>query len=81
MATGRFRYKYHEDRSPEENIALALYAVANELSDLGVANADTPMGAIELLASEVKGLSESFDYFAEIYANTAASQAGGPRDD
>lgn len=74
MATGRFRYTYQNDRSPEENIALALYAIANELSDLGLANADTPMGAIEMLASEVKGLSESFDYFAEIYANKAAQE-------
>lgn len=55
MATaGRIRHKYREDRSPEENIALALYAIANELSDLGLAGANTPMGAVEMLAHEVK---------------------------
>lgn len=49
-------YQYQEDRTPEQNKAMALYAIANELANLGLKDAAERRGAIELLAEEVGGL-------------------------
>lgn len=38
----------------EEQMALALKAIASALRDLGTANAATPMGALEMVAMELK---------------------------
>jgi len=46
------------DNSPEEDIAEALHRIAGALHALGVGDALTHMGAIELLASEIKNGSE-----------------------
>jgi len=47
-------YGYEEERTAEENIALALYQIAYALEKLGLTNAGTQMGALELVAKEVK---------------------------
>ena len=47
-------------------IASALAHVAQALHWLGTADASTPMGAIELLAKEVKGVAESLDVAAVV---------------
>ena len=52
-------YRYDEDSSEINNIAYALYGIANELSRLGNGNANTHFGAIEGLAMKVnEGLKE-----------------------
>ena len=52
-------YRYDEDSSEIQNIAYALYGIANELSRLGNGNAATHFGAIEGLAMKVnEGLKE-----------------------
>ena len=65
-------YKYQSDRSSDENIALALYAIANELNALGLKDAHERMGALELLAYEVKTgserLTDTLDVFINIFA-------------
>lgn len=48
------RYQYDKDRSPEENVASALYPIANELSKIGVKDPGEALGALEALAIEVK---------------------------
>lgn len=51
-------YVYIEELSAEENTARALVAIANELSKLGLAGASTELGALEVVAKELKdGLS------------------------
>lgn len=58
-------YQYKTDRTPEENIAMALYAIATELNNLGMKDANSRLGAIELLASEVKGVRDSLGSIAD----------------
>lgn len=40
-------YQYNDKAPADENIAMALYAIANELNGLGKGNASSPMGAVE----------------------------------
>ena len=47
-------YSYDDDRTPEQNIAMALYAIASELNKIGLADAATPKGALELVAQEMR---------------------------
>jgi hypothetical protein len=47
-------YYYNDERGADENIGLALYAIANELNALGLKDAHTRLGALELLAQEVR---------------------------
>lgn len=68
-------HSYDEKSSENKNVAMALYAMANELSQianalnrLGFADASTPMGALEahgaLMAQAAKGISSSLDGIA-----------------
>ena len=43
-----------ERDDPMHRIADGLFAIAEALNNLGTANASTPMGAIEMLAKEVR---------------------------
>jgi hypothetical protein len=65
-----------EDRGEEVNIVDALFAIAGAIQDLaasvnrlGLNDAATPMGAVEMLAEEVKGLAAAvtngLDYLAD----------------
>jgi len=46
--------KYDDEAPPLENIGRAIFALARAVHDLGTAGATTNMGAIELLAFEVR---------------------------
>ncbi len=63
---------YDEKKSPEENLAVAVFEVATALRDLGKADAVTGMGAVELVAREIRDgfnqLAEAIQYHAQ-YGN------------
>lgn len=55
MAKLNFDHKYDEESSEIKNVALALYAIANELRDLGFGNAaGSHPGGLEAVAIELK---------------------------
>ena len=60
---------YDDEREPIENVALGLFAIARAIDRLGTANAATPMGAIEILAMEIKNglarMGDGLDQVAE----------------
>ncbi len=62
-------YSCQNDRTPEENVALALYAIANELSNLGLKDAGDRRGAIELLSEEVRSVHGSLEAIAKALLN------------
>lgn len=67
-------YQYNDKVPAVENIALALYAIANELNGLGKGNASSPMGAIESHTMEMRKafgeISSSLDGIASAITDT-----------
>ena len=53
--------EYDPDAEPLDNIARGLFAISRSLDRLGLNGASTPMGAIELLSSEVKRIADSVE--------------------
>lgn len=63
------------EQEPLNNIARGLFAIARAIDRLGTANAATPMGAIELLANEIKELPRRLG--EELYATLNAVHENG----
>lgn len=72
------KYSYQEGRTPEVNMAMALYAIATELSNLGMKDAADRRGALEMLSEEVRGVKDSLGYIAEaLCQKDGAGSLGG----
>jgi hypothetical protein len=56
--------EYDKHAEPLENIARGLFAIAHAINRLGLANASTPMGALELLSMELKRLADAHEGIA-----------------